>query len=118
LVARVRLDHYTQLVRGNLHVALGAGTSIDSCAEYAKAHVPYWTNENIADILTDRGADPLLRSYQWAYPAGIDWFVNLADANAPDTSNILRSAYRDPLMPNELTALWPIGPTIGGNGLG
>jgi len=58
------------------------------------------------------------RPDQWAYPAGIDWFVNLADANAPDTSNILRSAYRDPLMPNELTALWPIGPTIGGNGLG
>jgi hypothetical protein len=118
LVARVRLDHYTQLVRGNLHVALGAGASIDSCAEYAKAHVPYWTDENIADMLTDRGADPLLRSYQWAYPAGIDWFVQLSDANAPDTMTILHSAYRDPLTPNELIALWPTGPAIGGDRLG
>ena len=70
LVTRVRLHHYAHLVRANLHVALGAGRSIDSCAEYAKAHVPYWTDEDIADILTDRGADPLLRSYLWAYPRG------------------------------------------------
>jgi hypothetical protein len=116
LLARVRLDHYTQLVRANLHIALGAGTSIDSCAEYAKAHVPYWTDEDIADALTDRGTDPLLRSYLWAYPAGIDWFVNLADAKLAKTSGVLQAAYREPLTPTQLVELWPAGPTIGGRG--
>jgi hypothetical protein len=53
-------------------------------------------NEDIADALSDRGADPLLRSYLWAYPAGIDWFVNLADANAMAAASILQAAYRSP----------------------
>src|SRR5690242_5784608 len=99
LITRVRLDHYTQLVRASLHVALNHGSPIDDCVKYAKAHVPYWRNDDIADALTDRSADPLLRSYLWAYPAGIDWFVNLADANTPEASSILRSAYRSPLTP-------------------
>lgn len=116
LVTRVRLDHYTQLVRSTVHVAINLGSSIDSCVKYAKAHVPYWTNEDIADLLTDRGSDPLLRSYLWAYPAGIDWFVNLADANPQGAPNIIQAAYRDPLTPGELTNLWPSGPAFGGPG--
>ena len=118
LVTRVRLDHYTQLVRATLHVALNAGISIESCAEYAKSHVPYWTDEDIADALTDRGADPLLRSYLWAYPAGIDWFANLADAEPANVSAILQACYRDPLTPSQLADLWPAGPTFGGTGSG
>jgi len=116
LITRVRLDHYTQLVRSAIHVALNQGSSVESCVKYAKEHVPYWSNEDIADLLTDRGADPLLRSYQWSYPAGIDWFVNLADANAPEAATIIQSAYRDPLTPNELANLWPSGPAFGGTG--
>jgi hypothetical protein len=118
LITRVRLDHYTQLVLSTLHVALNNGSSIEDCAEYAKAHVPYWGNEAIADMLTDRGADPLLRSYLWAYPAGIDWFVNLADANTAEASAILRAAYHSPLTPSDLSSLWPSGPAFGGPGRG
>jgi hypothetical protein len=117
LTTRVRLDHYTQLVASSLHIAINHGASVRDCVEYAKSHVPYWKNEDIADLLTDRGADPLLRSYLWAYPAGIDWFVNLADAKAPETSSILRAAYRSPLTPRDLSRLWPSGPPIGGSGL-
>ena len=116
LITRVRLDHYAQLVRSTLHVALNQGSSIEACVKYVNSHFPYWSNEDIADLLTDRGADPLLRSYLWAYPAGIDWFVNLADANAPEASSILRAAYRSPLTANELTNLWPSGPPLGGTG--
>lgn len=116
LTTRVRLDHYTQLVRASLHVALNQGSSIEDCVEYAKAHVPFWKNENIADMLTDRSADPLLRSYLWAYPAGIDWFVNLADENAAEIPAILRAAYRSPLTPADLSRLWPAGPVFGGPG--
>jgi hypothetical protein len=118
IITRVRLDHYTQLVRASLHVALNRGSSIEDCVKYAKTHVPYWGNEVIADALTDRGADPLLRSYLWAYPAGIDWFVNLADANAEEAPSILRAAYHSPLTPGDLSKLWPSGPVFGGPGRG
>jgi hypothetical protein len=116
LITRVRLDHYTQLVRASLHIALNHGSPINDCVKYANTHVPYWKNEDIADALTDRGADPLLRSYLWAYPAGIDWFVNLADANTAEASAILRAAYRGPLTPTDLSRLWPSGPVFGGPG--
>jgi hypothetical protein len=43
--------------------------------------------------------------------------TNLADANNPDTkSAVLHAAYQDPLTPDDLTDLWPNGPTIGGTG--
>jgi hypothetical protein len=118
LITRVRLDHYTQLVRSTLHVDLNHGASVEDCVGYAKARVPFWKDEDIADVLTDRGADPLLRSYLWAYPAGIDWFVNLADANAPETLSILQAAYHSPLTPRDLSHLWSSGPPIGGPGRG
>jgi hypothetical protein len=116
LVARVRLDHFTQLVRSTIHVALGAGSSVESCMQYAQEHIPYWSLEDIADLLSDRGTDPLLRSYLWAYPAGIDWFTNLADAKAPSGDAVLNAAYRDPLTPGDLADLWPKGPVVGGPG--
>jgi hypothetical protein len=78
--------------------------------------VPYWTDAEIADLLADRGADTLLRSYLWSYPAGIDWFVSLAEAPADVQSAVLHAAYRDPLSPDDLAALWPAGPAIGGPG--
>lgn len=68
LAARTRLDHYHELVRAELHLAIDAGVPIEDCARHAKARVPYWRNETIADYLSDRGANPLLRSYLWAYP--------------------------------------------------
>jgi len=118
LTTRVRVDHYTQLVRATVHVALNSGASISQCADYAREHVPYWTDAEIADMLADRGADTLLRSYLWAYPAGIDWFIHLAAAPAELRSIVLRAAYRDPLAPEDLTALWPAGPPVGGPGRG
>ena len=116
LITRVRVDHYTQLVRAALHIALNSGSNVGQCADYARTHVPYWTDAEIADSLADRGADTLLRSYLWSYPAGIDWFAHLAEAPASVRSAVLKAAYRDPLSPDELTALWPSGPAFGGPG--
>lgn len=117
LALRVRLDRYLQLVRAELHLALGTGTPAGECADLARRRVPFWTDSAIASMLSDRGGDPLLRSYLWSYSAGIDWFVCLADSGSPDViQEVLRAAYRAPLTPNQLTALWPAGPRIGGSG--
>jgi hypothetical protein len=115
LVARVRLAHYLELVRSELHLLVNGGSSIRDCVEHARIRVPFWGDEAISDILSDRSTNPLLRSYLWAYPAGIDWFVALADlADEKTTSSILRLAYREPLTPDDLTRAWPDGPSIGG----
>jgi len=115
LIARVRLAHYLELVRAKLHLAINDGVSVPDCVALARKHVPFWSEAGIADMLSDRGADPLLRSYLWAYPAGIDWFVRLADSATADTArSILRSAYQSPLAPGALADLWPDGPPVGG----
>ena len=115
LTTRVRLAHYLELVRAELHLAINAGTGPDQCAAHARERIPFWTDARLSDLLTDRGADPLLRSYLWSYPAGIDWFTHLADdAPAETTAVVLQAAYRDPLTPDELATLWPGGPAVGG----
>jgi hypothetical protein len=114
LAACVRLDHYVGLVRGNLHVAINRGDSIQACADYARARVPYWDDENISNQLTDRSVNPQLRSYLWSYAAGIDWFVNLVDEGGP-VASVLQAAYREPLSPAALIALWPNGPDLFGS---
>ncbi|MEU6558586.1 hypothetical protein [Nocardia nova] len=114
LTARVRLDHYHQLVRGQLHLALAAGEPVLDLAERARRSVPYWTDSQIADLLTDRGANPLLRSYMWSYSAGIDWFVRLADSPEAPVGQVLHAVYQAPHTPAELMDHWPDGPTVGG----
>src|SRR6266851_10249587 len=116
LITRVRLDHYLQLVRAEIHLALNSGSTIDECTEHARSRVPFWTDSTISDLLTDRGADPLLRSYLWSYPAGLDWFASLANAPATVAREVLHAAYREPLTPDDLVRLWPAGPPIGGPG--
>lgn len=117
LVARVRLAHYLHLVRAELHRAINDGTSVGHCARHARSRIPWLKSADIADLLADRGSDPLLRSYLWSYPAGTDWFVNLADNAAPDVAQtVLREAYERPLTPCDLTQLWSEGPPIGGQG--
>jgi len=116
MTARVRLDHYLQLVRAELHLAINAGQSVEECVDHAHRRVPWWTDEDIADELTDRGTNLMLRSYLWSYPAGIDWFVALIDASPDAARKVLHEAYRAPLTPAQLTALWPAGPRIGGPG--
>ncbi|MGH3830075.1 MAG: hypothetical protein ACRDRS_06415 [Pseudonocardiaceae bacterium] len=108
LLAHVYLDHYLQLVRAELHVAINDGTGVQECATLARRLVPFWTNSNIADMLADRSVDPLLRSYLWSYPAGVDWFVALAE-DAPDSTRqaVLRACYEAPRTPAQLHALWP-----------
>ncbi|MGI9002251.1 MAG: hypothetical protein ACR2GH_11360 [Pseudonocardia sp.] len=116
LTARVRLAHYVELVRSKLHIAINDGTSVTDCIALARSHVPFWSDRAIGSMLSDRGADPLLRSYLWSYPAGIDWFVRLADSVPHDASTaIIRAAYRTPLTPGQLMQMWPEGPVIGGN---
>lgn len=116
LIARVRLVHYTQLVRSELHLAINDGTSALESAEHARARVPFYSDAAISDLLSDRSTDVQLRSYQWAYPAGLDWFANLAEADHTIVGKVLRAAYRDPLTPTDLSTLWPAGPPIGGPG--
>jgi hypothetical protein len=115
LAARVRLVHYTQLVLAELYVAINSGGSVEDCVRHGRARVPYWHDELIGDALTDIGTNPLLRSYLWSYPAGVDWFVRLAETH-PDTGPaVLRAAYREPLSPADLAAFAPDGPPIGGS---
>ncbi|MFF0491106.1 hypothetical protein ACFYTQ_18960 [Nocardia sp. NPDC004068] len=114
LIARTRLAHYTHLVRAELQLALNAGSPIESCVEHAQSRVPWWNNNDLAGILADRSTDPLLRSYMWAYAAGIDWFTHLAAADPGTISAVVRAAYRAPLTPTDLESLWPEGPRVGG----
>ena len=115
LVARVRLAHYTQLVSAELHELINYGEPVDECADHARDRVPFWTDDRIGDLLADRGTNPLLRSYLWAYPAGLDWFTALADRGTTVAAQeVIRAAYRDPLTPRELESLWPAGPPVGG----
>lgn len=116
LVASTRLVHYTHLVRSELHLALNAGIPIERCAEHARARVPWWTDSQIAGFLADRSTNPQLRTYMWAYAAGLDWFANLADAEPTVIESVLRQAYRAPLTPTDLEKLWPQGPSVGGPG--
>lgn len=113
--ARVRLDHYLQLVRAELHVLINDGDSAMMCRDHALRRVPFWTDHSIARELSDRSVNPQFRTYLWAYPAGIDWFINLHEAGGTLMAEVLHEAYRRPLDPSELRALWPSGPTIGGN---
>jgi hypothetical protein len=114
VVARVRIAHFTQLVRAELHLAINNGATIEECVRLAKSRVPFWSEEDIGDTLTDRTINPQLRTYLWSYPAGIDWFVSLAEQGGSSTADVLREAYRRPLTPDDLTALWPDGPRVGG----
>jgi hypothetical protein len=108
LVARVRLTQYLQLVNARLHLAINRGTAIEQCAADVRNLVPHWGDDEIADALADRGADPLLRSYLWAYPAGVDWFATVADTATPDTIRaLMHAAYRDPLTPTDLARYAP-----------
>lgn len=95
LVARTRLAHYQHLVRAELHRAINQGATVSDCADHARARAPWMTSAEIADALADRSNDPLLRTYLWAYPAGTDWFVNLAD-HAPPADHPHRAAHRLP----------------------
>lgn len=114
VVARVELEHYSYLVRAELHIAINAGASVEECAANARTRIPWLTDDGIADFLADRSSDPLLRSYLWAYPAGQDWFTHLASADPRIQQMILRAAYKKPLTTGSLAALWPDGPMIGG----
>ncbi|MGW5136296.1 hypothetical protein [Streptomyces sp. NPDC004135] len=116
LMTRVRLEHYVQLVCAELHLAINSGVSVEDCAAHAVSRVPFWDDTQIENVLTDRGTDPLLRTYLWAYPAGLDWFMALADAPRATAADVLRAAYRRPLHPADLADLWPDGPVIGGPG--
>jgi hypothetical protein len=114
VTTRVRLAHYLQLLRARLHLAIDAGSTIEDCARWARQRAPFWDDEDIANVLTDRSVNPQLRTYLWAYPAGIDWFARLAEAGGNVGRTILQAAYRDPLTPADLEDLWPGGPTVGG----
>ena len=113
--ARTRLDHYVQLVNAELHLMVNAGASASACRNHALSRLPFWRATDVASALRDRSLDPQLRSYLWAYPAGIDWFLNVHDHGGSLLAEVLHAGYQRPLVPRELEQLWPAGPRIGGN---
>ncbi|MFC0038134.1 hypothetical protein [Actinomadura rayongensis] len=114
LVARVRFDHYVQLVRARAHVQVNSGMSIDDVADGMRARLPWWDGKAGRNVIRDRRDNPQLRSYLWVYPAGMEWFAHLAEANEESRNNVLKAAYQRPLTPRALRTLWPGGPDIGG----
>jgi hypothetical protein len=115
ICARTRIDHFMNLVRGQIHIRINSGATAADCRNLAFHQVPWWTDEEIAREIYDRSRNPQFRSYLWSYPAGIDWFVRLVEAGGTTLAEVLREAYRRPLTPSELHELWPAGPVIGGN---
>ena len=113
--ARTRVDHFMNLVRGQLHILINNGATVTDCRDVARRQVPWWTNEEVARELQDRSRNPQLRSYLWSYPAGMDWFIRLVEAGGTTPTEVLREAYKRPLTPSELHELWPAGPLVGGN---
>jgi hypothetical protein len=114
LEAVVLVDYYGQLVASELHLALETGESVADCADRARRRVPYWPDQRIERIMADRGVDPLLRTYMWAYAAGFDWFMALSGEEAELKQDIIRRCYTAPLRPVDLQAMWPEGPAFGG----
>ena len=115
ICARTRIDHFMNLVRGQIHILVNSGATAVDCRDLGRRHIPWWTDDEVARELYDRSRNPQFRSYLWSYPAGIDWFVRLVEAGGTALAEVLREAYRRPLTPHELHALWPAGPAIGGN---
>jgi hypothetical protein len=115
IVARTRLDHLMNLVRGQVHILINSGGTAADCRDLAHRHIPWWDDEEIARELYDRSRNPQFRSYLWSYPAGIDWFIRLVEAGGTTLAEVFREAYKRPLTPGELHELWPTGPVIGGN---
>lgn len=115
LRTRVMFDHYQQLVFGELHLAINSGLPILDCIARARARAPFWPDSTIERALADRSTSPQLRSYLWAYTAGIDWFTALSYASTDLIREVLHAAYCAPLSPRDLRELWPTGPAIGGN---
>ncbi len=115
ICARTKIDHFLNLVRGQIHILVNSGATAADCRDLARRQVPWWTDEEIARELYDRSRNPQFRSYLWAYPAGIDWFVRLVEVGGTVLAEVLCGAYKRPLTPRELHELWPAGPIIGGN---
>jgi hypothetical protein len=94
------------LVRAELHLQINTGATVPEAAAHARSHIPWWTSHEIANELADRGTDPMLRTYLWSYPAGTDWFINLADtADQATIASVFRAAYARPLTPADLDEL-------------
>lgn len=113
--AFVRLDHYRQLVRAELHLLVNSGASVLECRDKFIQRLPFVSDSEVEREIRDRSLNPRLRSYLWAYPAGLDWFMCLYEERPAAVKDVLRAAYRKPLTPNELSEFWPNGPVIGGD---
>jgi hypothetical protein len=115
VIARTRVDHFMNLIRGQIHILINSGATATDCRDLAHRQVPWWTDDEIARELYDRSRNPQFRSYLWSYPAGMDWFVRLVEAGGATPTEVLREAYKRPLTPSELHEYCPAGPVIGGS---
>ena len=110
LMARTRLTHYQQLVRGQLHLLVNNGDDVLEGIEYARKASPFISDAALADAINDRAVNAQLRSYLWSYGSGMDWFVQLAESVTPErAAEVLQACYQDPLQPDDLLGLWAAG---------
>jgi hypothetical protein len=109
LIARTKLVHFSQLIRGQLHLMVNEPQPIEDCIAYARRHLPHLTDAALGDSLTDRANNIQLRSYLWSYPIGLDWFARLAEQRPAESRKVIEACYRAPLQPSDLEALWPAG---------
>jgi hypothetical protein len=116
VMARLQLSHFVQLVRAELQIAINNGWTVEQCVQHATRRAPFLKPDAVADLIRDRSVNPQLRSYLWAYPAGIDWFIRLAEDGGDSIPTVLHAAYREPLSPSDLQQLWPSSPAVGGPG--
>ncbi|MEM8925018.1 MAG: hypothetical protein AAGD35_16045 [Actinomycetota bacterium] len=113
LMARTRLTHYIQLVRGQMHLMVNEDRPVMDAVDFMRSSLPFSSDAAIADAINDRSVNTQLRSYLWSYGSGMDWFVELSE-QAPDVlKGTLRRAYREPLQPEHLHASWAIGQALG-----
>jgi hypothetical protein len=101
LNALVATEHFGQLVRSQMHLLINSDRGLrDACK--AAERVPFLDDVALSDLLSDRGANPQLRSYLWAYPVGFDYFVSAAERTPSRVQRMLAAAYREPLALSDL----------------
>jgi hypothetical protein len=105
LAVRLALMRYRLMIDNNLHCMINAGATIERCASY---HERWSLGRSTRRAITDlaaRGADPLYRSYLYAYPAGCELFWSAHEQLTPgQQAELVRACYRGPQSADAIRA--------------
>lgn len=115
LLLRIQLSHFMQLARNQIHVWAESVNDLRAIIDRATQLVPWWTPDKIVREIQDRSVNPLLRSYLYAYPAGLDFFTR-ASCHLDESArqSLVERCYAEPLFPSELESLTGLTWSIGG----